>query len=93
MYNIAFIDEKKCVAEKGCRLCIMYCPESDCILIDKAKVKAVVINNRCKGCELCVQVCTTHHAITMYPVDGATGKIIMNQDKGESAGLGQAYSS
>lgn len=91
MYNIAYVDEKKCVAEKGCRLCIMYCPEANCIIMDRGAMKALVIANRCKGCELCVQVCSTHHAITMYPVDGATGKIIMNQEKSESAGLGQAY--
>jgi pyruvate ferredoxin oxidoreductase delta subunit len=91
MYNIAFVDESKCVAEKGCRLCIMYCPEADCILMNKETIRAQVVNARCKGCELCVQVCSTHHAITMYPVDGATGQIVMDKEKGESAGLGQAY--
>lgn len=91
MYNVAFVDDTKCIAEKGCRLCIMYCPESNCIILDKTKMKASVNVNRCKGCDLCAVVCSTHKAITMYPVDGPTGKIIMGHEKAETAGLGQAY--
>lgn len=79
MYNIALVDESKCVAEKGCRLCIMYCPEANCIILNKDKTKAIIVSNRCKGCELCVGACSVQHAVTMYPVDGATGKIIMDR--------------
>ena len=93
MYNVAYIEDDKCVAEKGCRLCIMYCPEADCILLDKQKMKAFVVIDRCKGCELCVVVCDAakHNAILMAPVNAATGEIVLGEDKAESAGLGQAY--
>lgn len=91
MYNIAFVDNEKCIAEKGCRLCIMYCPESDCIVLDKDTMKAIVIPSRCKGCDLCKVVCSTHNAITMYPVDPVTGEVLVGEEEKESAGLGQAY--
>jgi pyruvate ferredoxin oxidoreductase delta subunit len=93
MYNVAYVNDDLCVAEKGCRLCIMYCPEADCIRLDTKKMKAYVITNRCKGCELCVVVCDAakHKAIIMAPVDGATGELLLGKEKAESAGLGQAY--
>lgn len=90
MYNVAFVNTEKCVAEKGCRLCIMYCPEADCIVMDKEKHKAFVRIEICKGCDLCMVVCTKQKAITMHPVDSA-GKIDMKKMQQESAGLGQAY--
>ena len=37
MYNVALVDESKCIAEKGCRLCIMYCPEADTIMMNENK--------------------------------------------------------
>lgn len=91
MYNVAHVDNEKCTAEKGCRLCIMYCPESDTILLDKKTGKAVIVLDRCKGCVLCEIVCTTAKAISMHPVNGATGEIIWNAEEAETAGLGQAY--
>ena len=91
MYNVAFVDESKCIAEKGCRLCIMYCPESDCIFLDPVSKKAHVITSRCKGCDLCKVVCSTHNAISMYPVDATTGEVQIGTAEAESAGLGQAY--
>lgn len=91
MYNVAFVDEEKCIAQKGCRLCIMYCPEADCILLDSVKMKAKVIINRCKGCDLCKVVCSTHNAISMHPVNQITGEIILDGAEAESAGLGQSY--
>jgi pyruvate ferredoxin oxidoreductase delta subunit len=69
----------------------MYCPEANCIEFNIGSKKAVVIVNRCKGCELCAIVCSTHHAITMHPVNGATGEIILDAGAGAAAGLGQAY--
>jgi len=40
MYNVAVVTDEKCVAKKGCRLCIMYCPEADCILLDTKNMVA-----------------------------------------------------
>jgi len=93
MYNVAFVEDDKCVAEKGCRLCILYCPEADCIRLDTRKIKAFVVIDRCKGCDLCAVVCTAakHDAILMAPVNGATGEIILGVHKVEVAALGQAY--
>jgi pyruvate ferredoxin oxidoreductase delta subunit len=91
VYNVAFVHDDKCIAEKGCRLCIMYCPEADCIMMDPVKKKAFVIVDRCKGCDLCKVVCSTHNAISMHPVDQTTGKIILGEKEKEAAGLGQAY--
>lgn len=67
MYAVALVDDEKCIANKGCRLCILYCPEADTIRFDPVKKKAVVSESRCKGCELCVVVCNgaKHQAITM----------------------------
>lgn len=93
MYNVAYVHDDKCVAEKGCRLCIMYCPEADCIMMNMETMKAEVVINRCKGCDLCKVVCSTHNAISMHPVNQSTGQIIMNEKESETAGLGQAYSS
>ena len=91
MYNVAYVHDDKCVAEKGCRLCIIYCPEADTIMMDLEKMKAVVVIPRCKGGDLCKVVCSTHNAITMHPVNQSTGEIIMGAKEGEAAGLGQAY--
>jgi pyruvate ferredoxin oxidoreductase delta subunit len=67
MYNVAEISEDACVANKGCRLCIMYCPEANRILMNDDKKVAYVVESRCKGCELCVVVCNAakHSAISM----------------------------
>ena len=67
MYNVAVVTDEKCVAKKGCRLCIMYCPEADCILLDTKNMVAKVITDVCKGCELCKVVCDAakHQAVEM----------------------------
>jgi pyruvate ferredoxin oxidoreductase delta subunit len=70
----------------------MYCPEADTIMMDEKTTKAIVIEPRCKGCDLCKVVCSTHNAITMFPVDPTTGTVIMGAEESETAGLGQAYS-
>jgi pyruvate ferredoxin oxidoreductase delta subunit len=90
MYNVAQVIEEKCVAKKGCRLCIMYCPEANCLNLNTTKMVAEVNINRCKGCELCVVVCNAakHQAIVMRAVS-ASGELMAH--KGESAALGQAY--
>ncbi len=90
MYNVAQVLEDKCVAKKGCRLCIMYCPEANCLDLNTEKMVAEVNIDRCKGCELCVVVCNAakHNAIEMQAVS-ASGKLMSH--KGESAALGQAY--
>jgi|TARA_B100000959_G_scaffold236542_1_gene255398 pyruvate ferredoxin oxidoreductase delta subunit len=66
----------------------MYCPESDCIMLDKNTTKATVVEPRCKGCDLCKVVCSTHNAITMFPVDATTGKVIREDKEAEAAALG-----
>jgi len=93
MYNVAYVEDESCVAQKGCRLCIMYCPEADCIKLDTTKMKAYVVVSRCKGCELCKVVCDAakHNAIIMAQVNGATGEIDLSKRAAEVAGLGQAY--
>jgi pyruvate ferredoxin oxidoreductase delta subunit len=90
MYNVAQVIEEKCVAKKGCRLCIMYCPEANCLDLNVEKMVAQVNISRCKGCELCVVVCNAakHQAIEMVAVS-ADGSLMAK--KGESAALGQAY--
>ncbi|MCA9483376.1 MAG: pyruvate ferredoxin oxidoreductase [Nitrospina sp.] len=91
MYNVAYVHDDKCIAEKGCRLCIMYCPEADCILLDTEKMKASVVTSRCKGCDLCKVVCSTHQAISMHPVNSSTGEILIEAKETQAAGMGQAY--
>lgn len=67
MYAVAEVIDESCVAKKGCRLCIMYCPEANTILFNKENQVAVVVEQRCKGCELCVVVCSSakHNAIIL----------------------------
>lgn len=90
MYNVALVTDAKCVAKKGCRLCIMYCPEANTLDLNVEKMIAEVIINRCKGCELCMVVCDAakHEAITMVAVK-ADGTLM--ESAGEAAELGQAY--
>ena len=90
MYNVALVTEEKCVAKKGCRLCIMYCPEANTLDLNSERMVAEVVINRCKGCELCMVVCDAakHNAIAMVAV-GADGKLL--DRAGEAAELGQAY--
>jgi len=77
MYNVAQVIYEKCTAKKGCRLCIMYCPEANCLDLNVNKMVAEVVIDRCKGCELCVIVCDAakHNAIVMQAVS-ATGQLI-----------------
>ena len=65
MYAVAEVIDESCVAHKGCRLCIMYCPEANTILFNQERKVATVVEQRCKGCELCVVVCSAakHNAI------------------------------
>ena len=90
MYNVALVTEDKCVAKKGCRLCIMYCPEANCLDLNSEKMVAEVNINRCKGCELCKVVCDAakHMAIEMVAVS-SDGTLL--DKSGEAAELGQAY--
>src|SRR2546428_12185376 len=88
MYNVAVVTDEKCVAKKGCRLCIMYCPEADCILLDTKNMVAKAVTDICKGCELCKVACdpAKHQAIEMLAM-GADGKLL--HKKGEAAGARQ----
>jgi Pyruvate/2-oxoacid:ferredoxin oxidoreductase delta subunit len=49
MYNVAQVIDEKCVAKKGCRLCIMYCPEANCLDLNSSKMVAEVNIDRCKA--------------------------------------------
>ena len=42
MYNVAQVIDEKCTAKKGCRLCIMYCPEANCLDLNSSKMVAEV---------------------------------------------------
>lgn len=53
MYAAAIIELNKCT---GCRLCILYCPDPNVLMLNMNK-KVIVNANRCKGCGLCVEVC------------------------------------
>jgi len=64
MYNVAYVNDDSCVAEKGCRLCIMYCPEANCLDLNTVKMVAEVNISRCKGCELCLSACP-HHCLEL----------------------------
>ena len=90
MYNVAQVIDEKCVAKKGCRLCIMYCPEANCLDLNPEKMVAEVHIERCKGCELCKVVCDAakHQAIAMVAVS-SDGTLL--DKEGEAAELGQAY--
>lgn len=90
MYNVAQVMDEKCVAKKGCRLCIMYCPEANCLDLNPGKMVAEVHIERCKGCELCKVVCDAakHMAIEMVAVS-SDGTLM--EKAGEAAELGQAY--
>ncbi len=65
MYAVATVIDAECTAAKGCRLCILYCPEADTIVINQEKKVAEVVEDRCKGCELCIQACSVQHATKM----------------------------
>ncbi|HEO64815.1 MAG TPA: pyruvate ferredoxin oxidoreductase [Spirochaetes bacterium] len=65
MYAVARVTEEDCTAEKGCRLCIVVCPEPDTIDYDPIKKVAVVNEERCKGCILCIAGCSVQKCIVM----------------------------
>ncbi|HSW38220.1 MAG TPA: 4Fe-4S binding protein [Acidobacteriota bacterium] len=54
MYQVALIDENKCV---GCRTCVQTCPEPNGILYLTVKKKAGIVLVRCKGCGICEFIC------------------------------------
>ena len=49
MYNVAQVIDEKCVAKKGCRLCIMYSPEANCLNRHSTRMVAEVTIDRCMG--------------------------------------------
>jgi 2-oxoglutarate ferredoxin oxidoreductase subunit delta len=53
------IDRKRC---KGCRLCIVFCPQKNIKLDDKLNEAgifpaAVVVEDDCTGCGMCYVMC------------------------------------
>lgn len=65
MYAVARVKDEDCTAEKGCRLCILICPEPDTIIFNAEKKVAEVIEDRCKGCELCIDACSVQKCVDM----------------------------
>lgn len=52
------IDDAKCIAEKGCRVCVDVCP-LDILAIDEARGKAFMKYDECWYCMPCEVDCPT----------------------------------
>jgi NAD-dependent dihydropyrimidine dehydrogenase PreA subunit len=52
------VDESKCIAEKGCTVCVDVCP-LDVLAIDLSKQKAFMKFDECWYCMPCEQDCPT----------------------------------
>lgn len=55
MYVAAKVTEELC---KGCKLCVLTCPDPNVIRVLMPEKKVQIDENRCKGCGLCVGICT-----------------------------------
>ncbi|QDF99018.1 4Fe-4S ferredoxin [Azoarcus sp. DD4] len=53
-----FVDEDKCIAEKGCTVCVDVCP-LDVLAIDMVKKKAFMKFDECWYCLPCETDCPT----------------------------------
>ena len=53
------IDDEKCIAEKGCRVCVDVCP-LDILAIDENKQKAYMKYDECWYCMPCEVDCPTN---------------------------------
>ncbi|GBU18094.1 MULTISPECIES: 4Fe-4S dicluster domain-containing protein [Methylobacterium] len=53
------IDDDKCIAEKGCRVCVDVCP-LDILAIDETKQKAYMKYDECWYCMPCEVDCPTN---------------------------------
>ena len=52
------IDEEKCIAHKGCSVCVDVCP-LDVLAIDPARGKAYMVADECWYCTPCAKDCPT----------------------------------
>ena len=53
------VDDEKCIAEKGCRVCVDVCP-LDILAIDDQRQKAYMKYDECWYCMPCEVDCPTH---------------------------------
>jgi NAD-dependent dihydropyrimidine dehydrogenase PreA subunit len=60
------VDEDKCIADKGCTVCVDVCP-LDLLAIDLSKGKAFMKFDECWYCMPCEQDCPTGDLITWRP--------------------------
>lgn len=60
------VDEEKCIADKGCRVCIDVCP-LDVLLIDEATGKAHMHYDECWYCMPCEKDCPTDAVTVNIP--------------------------
>ncbi len=52
------VDDEKCIAEKGCRICVDVCP-LDILAIDETRLKAYMKYDECWYCMPCEVDCPT----------------------------------
>ncbi|GJE43341.1 4Fe-4S dicluster domain-containing protein [Methylobacterium soli] len=58
------VDDEKCIAEKGCRVCVDVCP-LDILAIDENRQKAYMKYDECWYCMPCEVDCPTN-AVTVH---------------------------
>lgn len=54
MYQVAIIEENKCI---GCKICIQTCPEPNAIIFIASKKKSKIVATKCKACGICIVKC------------------------------------
>ncbi|WP_019568093.1 ferredoxin family protein [Thioalkalivibrio sp. ALMg13-2] len=60
------VDEEKCIADKGCRVCIDVCP-LDVLMIDEVTGKAHMHYDECWYCMPCEKDCPTDAVTVNIP--------------------------
>jgi NAD-dependent dihydropyrimidine dehydrogenase PreA subunit len=60
------IDDEKCIAEKGCRVCVDVCP-LDILAIDDQRQKAYMKYDECWYCMPCEVDCPTNAVTVNIP--------------------------
>ncbi|WP_279117170.1 ferredoxin family protein [Acidithiobacillus thiooxidans] len=60
------IDAEKCIASKGCTVCVDVCP-LDVLVIDKEKGVALMQYDECWYCTPCAVDCPTHAVTVEIP--------------------------
>ncbi|KAB1072501.1 4Fe-4S dicluster domain-containing protein [Methylobacterium planeticum] len=60
------VDDEKCIAEKGCRVCVDVCP-LDILAIDEDRQKAYMKYDECWYCMPCEVDCPTNAVTVNIP--------------------------